>query len=57
MEGRGPIEKQQLLDVWGRKKRTGTSGGGHLKTSKGWKRLGEWGGREGHVPLFMLTLE
>lgn len=45
------ISREEILDVWGKKKGVGLDKNGRvLKTSERWKKLGEWGGREGYVP-------
>lgn len=44
------ISKEEVLDVWGGKKDVGLDNDNHfLTTSDGWRKLGEWGAREGFV--------
>ncbi|KAF8420528.1 hypothetical protein EV426DRAFT_612629 [Tirmania nivea] len=51
LESENP-SKEEILDVWGRKKGAGLDKNGRfLKTSEGWRKLGEWGAREGVVGI------
>ncbi|KAF8463145.1 hypothetical protein BDZ91DRAFT_796643 [Kalaharituber pfeilii] len=51
LEGKN-IAKEEILEVWGRQRGAGIDKNGKiLKTSEGWKKLGEWGGREGVVAI------
>ena len=56
LEGKN-VPQEEILDVWGRKRGMVTDSektGGVLMTSEGWKKLGEWGGREGCVDSVLL---